>query len=70
MDVKVRLFKAFCYSVYGVHLWHTYKKGQFKRCVVAYNDIFRKLFIYQRGASISAATALLSVDTFNVVRRR
>ena len=70
VNVKVKLFQTFCYSLYGTHLWHTYSAGQYRRCTVAYNDIFRKLFGYRRGDSISAATASLHVDTFNVVRRR
>ena len=70
VDVKERLFKAFCYGLYGVHLWHTYSKRQYKRCIVAYNDIFRKLFFYKRGDSISSATVLHSIDTFNILRRR
>ncbi len=70
VNVKVKLFKTFCYSLYGTQLWHAYSAGQYKRCIVAYNDIFRKLFGFRRGDSISAATIRLSIDTFNVVRRR
>jgi len=70
VNVKVRLFKAFCYGLYGIHLWHSYSKRHYQRCMVAYNDIFRKLFNYKRGDSISTATVLHSIDNFTILRRR
>ena len=65
-DVKERLFRTFCYAVYGGHLWSRYKLSTFNRLTVAFNDIYRKLFNVQRGASMSTIYVNKNLYTFKI----
>jgi len=47
--IKVKLFRSFLYNAYGCHLWPTYKQYTYKRVVVAFNNIYRKLFGILKG---------------------
>ena len=49
-SIKVTSF--FC-NAYICHLWSTYKQYTYKRVVVAFNNISRKLFSILRGESVS-----------------
>ena len=68
-NVKIQLFKTFCYNLYGTHLWSRYNKKSYKKSNVAYNDVLRKLFGIKRGDSISGATVGLNIYTFSALRR-
>ena len=69
-NVKNTLFKCYCSNSYGSELWSLYKKETYKKCVVAYNDIYRKLFNIRRGESMSALYVLNGIDSFNVIVRK
>ena len=69
-QVKNCLFKSYCSNCYGGQLWSIYKKDVYKKCVVAYNDIYRKLFNIKRGESISAVYANNKIDSFNTIIRK
>ena len=69
-NVKQNLFKCYCSNSYGSELWSLYKKETYKKCVVAYNDIYRKLFNIRRGESMSALYVLNGIDSFNVIVRK
>ena len=43
IDVKLMLFRSYCYCLYGSSLWSRYKVSTLNRLRVAYNNIFRKL---------------------------
>ena len=61
-EVKVKLFKSFLSNVYGCHLWTKYKQCTFKLVVVAYNNIYTKLFGIKRGESMSAIYVQNSIN--------
>ena len=69
-EVKVNLFKSFLSNAYGCHLWTKYKQCTFKRVVVAYNNIYRKLFGIKRGESMSAIYVQNSIDSIGVLMRK
>ena len=69
-DVKTRLFRSFCYNVYGGHLWSKYKSTSMDKVSVAFNDVYRKLFNIKRGASISAIYVINNLDGFRTVMRK
>jgi hypothetical protein len=68
-NVKIQLFKTFCYNLYGTHLWSRYSKKSYQKANVAYNDVLRKLFGFKRGDSISGAAVGLNIYTFSALRR-
>ena len=43
MDVKCVLFKSFCYSFYCGALWANFRVATFKRLMVSYNMVMRRL---------------------------
>ena len=52
--VKLQLFKSYLSSAYCCQLWCIHRHATYTKSVVAYNNIFRKLFSIQRGVSMSA----------------
>ena len=69
-EVKVQLFKTYCCNMYAGHLWNNYNKDMFKRCQVAYNNIYRSLFNVKRGDSISAAFVRNNILGFRELLRK
>ena len=68
-DVKVRLFKTFCSNIYCGHLWQHFNKSTFSKLNVAYNNVFRLLFKFPRGESISNMYVSVGIDHFTVIVR-
>ena len=56
--------------MYAGHLWNNYNKDMFKRCHVAYNNIYRSLFNVKRGDSISAAFVRDNILGFRELLRK
>ena len=69
-DVKTRLFKTYCNSIYGGALWNNYTKPCYRKAKVAYNDIYRALFHIARGVSMSNIYVTKGIDCFNVLARK
>ena len=69
-NVKVKLFRTFFTNVYGCHLWALYKQTTYRRVVVAYNNIYRKMFKVRRGDSMSAIYVQQNIDPVNVLIRK
>ena len=44
LEVKLALFRAYCYSMYTPHLWVDYKKETINKLYIAYHNIL-KLFL-------------------------
>ena len=42
-EVKIQLFKTYCYPLYCSSLWNNYRAASLRRLRVAYNAIFRRL---------------------------
>ena len=58
------MFKTYCYSVYGISLWCSYRVTSFAKVKIAHNDIFRPLLNVKR--SESASSLFLSNHTNNL----
>ena len=69
-EVKTRLFKTFCHNVYGGHLWSQYKQSSMGKVVVAFNDVYRKLFGIRRGVSMSGIYVQNNLDGFKTLLRK
>lgn len=69
-DVKLKLFRSFLSNAYGSHLWTKYKFVTYRKVVVAYNDIFRKLFGIKRGESMSALYVRNNIDSVGAIIRK
>ena len=69
-EVKRMLFKTFCYSAYGGHLWTKYKDSNFSKVTVAYNDVYRHLFYIKRGTSMSMEYVTNNLHCFKSLMRK
>ncbi len=61
---------TYCGSVYTIQLWCRYTKKQYKKIIVAYNNVFLKFLGYDTYCSASSMFVESRVDTFNVSVRR
>ena len=68
-SVKIKLFNTFCVNTYCGHLWTRYSTSAMKKLVVAFNDIYRKLFGISRGVSMSAIYVTNNVNSLGVLLR-
>ncbi len=68
--VKIKLFKTYCYNMYGCQLWSVFKPRDKRQLNVAFNDVFRQLFGVKRGDSISDIFVHNNIDTFNTALRK
>ena len=50
-DVKLLLFMSHCGSMYTSSIWCKYTKKQYYQIEVAYNNVFRRFFSYDRFSS-------------------
>ena len=61
---KILMFKTFCYNVYCMALWSSYRVRSYAKAKVAHNDVFRSLMNVPR--SESASTLFVNHDTNNL----
>ena len=52
-EVKLRLFQAFCTSLYCAHMWYKFTKHIMSKVRVAYKNVFRLLVGYRRSCRAS-----------------
>ena len=69
-DVKVKLFKTYFNSFYGITLWSQYKTVSRKKIVTAYKQVFRKLMHIVMPQGTSTKMVALSIDPFEVIERK
>ena len=70
VDVKRKLFTTFCYAIYGGPLWSNFNNSSFTKAKVAFNNVYRHLFNFRRGLSVSHSMVLNGIDCFNVLIRK
>ena len=69
-NVKIQLFKTYCYNLYNCQLWCSYTCALWKRMKVAYNNVFRRLLDIKRGGSVSHEYVNANVNGFDTVLRK
>ena len=69
-EVKNCLFQSYCTNIYGGPLWCKYTTSDYKKAVVAFNDVYRTLFSIKRGESMSAIYVRNNVQSLNTTIRR
>ena len=63
LRVKCTIFKAYCYQLYGSHLWFRYSLGAMTKLRVAYNNAARIFLGYRKFSS--ASSMFVSNDLYN-----
>jgi len=69
-DVKKHLFQTYCTNFYCAQLWCNYSKQAFNKVKVAYNNVFRFLFKYDRRCSTSQMLITNNVLNFDSLMRK
>lgn len=70
LEVKKQLFLSYCTNFYCSALWSNFKQVPFKKARVAYNNVFRSLFKYNRRSSASAMFVNHNVFNFDALLRK
>jgi hypothetical protein len=70
IEVKIRLFKAYCINLYCCQLWCFYKRVNLNCLRVAFNNSFRKLLGLSKYCSASGMFAICNVNSFESIRRK
>lgn len=70
VDVKRQLFLSYCTNFYCMPLWSDYNSCTFRKARVAYNNVFRSLFNYDRRCSASAMFVTNNVLNFESLIRK
>ena len=69
-DVKLKLFKTYCYNMYSSHPWSEYPKTSYDLIRVTFNYIFCNLLGIQSGDSISAAFENVCMHNLYIFKRK
>ena len=69
-EVKIKLFNAYCRSLYCGPLWCNFNVVSLKKLQCAYNHIFCMLIKRERDVSMSAKCVENNVDDFKSVWRK
>lgn len=69
-DVKLLLFRSYCYSIYGCSLWTNYTRETMRRITVVHNDILRRLTNTPRYHSATQMFIENHLDNLKIIVRR
>ena len=70
VSVKCRLFKAYCYQLYGGNLWVSYTANVLRKLKVGYNNAARIILGYDRRSSSSSMFVTNRIDSFDALLRK
>ena len=68
-EVKLELFRSYCYSLYCNSLWSRYRVASLNRLRVCHNDILKRLLGLPRWTSSSQAFTSHGLNGLDVLRR-
>ena len=67
IEGKIKLFKSYCYPIYGCALWHYSYKNSIRKLPASYSDTFTSLINVSKYTSSSLAFTMNTTDHINVV---
>ena len=68
IDVKLELFKSLCSSFYCCYLWIGYKKLNFNRFCVAFNNVYRRILDLPWRCSASGMYATYGINNLETMQ--
>ena len=69
-DVKCKLFKAYCSTLYCSSVWSSFHVGTFNKLQSSHNRMLRIFFKLERQCSISMKCIDFNIDCFKVLLRK
>ena len=70
IEVKLSLFRTYCYPVYSAHLWCRYRAKTMQTIKIAYHNVLKKFIGLSKFESTSLTCALYNVKSFGELVRR
>jgi hypothetical protein len=70
VEIKLQLFRSYCYNLYCCHLWSTYTQARYNSVQVAYNNVFRHLLNIKGRHSISQIYMFNRINSFVCLLRK
>ena len=68
-EVKLALFRSYCYSIYCNSLWARHRVASLNRLRVCHNDILKRLLDIPRWYSSSETFVSNNIKSLDVIRR-
>lgn len=69
IEVKVRLFKTFCASMYCAHLWWSFKKSSMSKLNIAYHSICKRFVGFSKYESSSMICTVFDIQSCQAIIR-
>ena len=70
IEVKIQLFKSYCYPIYGCALWCHSFQNSIRKLTVCYSDTFKRLINVPRYTSSSLAFSMNATGHIKEVFRK
>ena len=70
IDVKMELFRSYCSSLYCCSLWSDYRKASYKKLIVAFNNVHRRMLNLPWRCSTSVMYVDYNLPNLDTVIRR
>ena len=63
VDVKLALFRSYCTCFYCPFLWTHYKKSNYSKLRVAFNNVYRRILKFPSRSSASTMYVVNNIDS-------
>ena len=70
VDVKLALFRSYCTCFYCPFLWTHYKKSNYSKVQVAFNNVYRRILKLPSRSSASTMYVVNNIDSLKVLARK
>ena len=70
VDVKLALFRSYCACFYCPFLWTHYKKSNYSKLRVAFNNVYRRILKLPSRSSASTMYVVNNIDSLEVLVRK
>ena len=70
VDVKLALFRSYCTCFYCSFLWTHYKKSNYSKLRVAFNNVYRRILRLLSRSSASTMYVVNNIDSLEVLVRK
>ena len=70
VDVKLALFRSYCTCLYCLFLWTHYKKSNYSKLRVAFNNVYRRILKLLSRNSASTIYVVNNIDSLEVLVRK
>ena len=70
VDVKLALFRSYCTGLYCPFIWTHYKKLNYRKHRIAFNNVYRRILKLPSRSSASTMYVVNNIDSLEVLVRK